>query len=90
MSYFFSDIQTTRNVPAQMGPAAGHLGEVQVVVSISDEVAGFLNCCDPSSCTRILGSTPTLTTVSPRNILGGKERLVYEANNRITICEPNI
>jgi hypothetical protein len=35
-----------------------------------------------------LGSTQPLTEFSTRNLPGGKEQLVCEADNLTTICEP--
>jgi hypothetical protein len=42
--------------------------------SIPDEVIGFLNLPNPSSCTMVLGSTQTLIEMSTRNLPGGKGR----------------
>jgi hypothetical protein len=42
------------------------------MVSTPDEVIGFLNSPNPSSCTMFLGSTRPLTEISTRNLPRGK------------------
>jgi hypothetical protein len=59
-----------------------------VVDSIPDEVIGFLNWPNPSSCTMALGSTQPLAEMSTRNLPGGKRRPARKADNLTGICEP--
>jgi hypothetical protein len=40
----------------------------QVVSSISNEIIGYFNLLNPSSCTMALGSTQTLTDMTTRNL----------------------
>jgi hypothetical protein len=53
----------------------------------SDEV-DFFNLPNPSSGTMALGSTPTLTEMSTRNLPGGKGRPARKAHKLSAICEP--
>jgi hypothetical protein len=48
----------------------------------------FFNLPNPSSRIMTLGSTQPLTEMSPRNILGGKDRPAREADNLTAIYEP--
>jgi hypothetical protein len=59
----------------------------KVAGSIPNEVIGFFNCPNPSSCTMTLGSTQTLTEMNTRNLPGGKGRLAHKADNLTAICE---
>jgi hypothetical protein len=43
----------------------------KVAGSNPDEIIGFFNGPNPSSRTMVLGSTPTLTEMSARNLPGG-------------------
>jgi hypothetical protein len=55
---------------------------------IPDEITGFFNWPNPSSRTMALGSTETLTEMSTRNLLGGKERPARKSDNLTAIYEP--
>jgi hypothetical protein len=52
-----------------------------------DEVIGFSNLPNPSSCTMVLGPTQPLTEISTRNLPGGKGRSQSKADNFIANCE---
>jgi hypothetical protein len=54
---------------------------------IPDEVIGFFNWSNHSSRIMTLGSTQPLTEMSTTNPLGGKGRLISEADNLTDICE---
>jgi hypothetical protein len=43
----------------------------KVAVSIPDEIIGFFNLSNPSSCSMALGSTQPLTEMSTTNVPGG-------------------
>jgi hypothetical protein len=58
-------------------------------VQVLDEV-DFFNLPNSSSCTMALRSTQPLTEMSTRNLLGGKKRPAYRADNLDAICEPNV
>jgi hypothetical protein len=58
----------------------------KVAGSISDEVIGFFNWPNLSSCIIALGSTQPLTERSTRNFPGGKEWPARKADN-FTVCE---
>jgi hypothetical protein len=60
----------------------------KVAVSISDEVTGFFNSPDPTSCTIALESTQSLTEMRTRNLPGGKGCRASKADNLAAICEP--
>jgi hypothetical protein len=60
----------------------------KVTGSIPDEVIGFFNCLNPSSCTMVLGSTQPLTEMSTRNLPGGKGWPERKTDNFTFICEP--
>jgi hypothetical protein len=60
------------------------------VVSIPDEVIGFLNLPNPYSRTMALGSTQPLTEISTRNLPGRKGRSAHKADNLTAICEPTV
>jgi hypothetical protein len=62
--------------------------KVVVAGSIPDEVIGFCNLPNPSSCTMALGLTQPLTEIGTRNFPGGKGRPMYKADNFTAICEP--
>jgi hypothetical protein len=59
----------------------------EVMGSTFNEVIGFFNWPNPSSCTMVLGSTQTLTQMSTRNLPGDKGRLVRKADKLTAICE---
>jgi hypothetical protein len=59
----------------------------QIVGSVPDDVIQFFNLPNPSSHTMALGSTQRLTEMSTRNLPGGKERPMREADNLTAICE---
>jgi hypothetical protein len=59
----------------------------KVASSIPDEVVGFFNLPNPSSRTMALGSTQSLTEISPRNLLEVSGRLARRADNLTAICE---
>jgi hypothetical protein len=61
---------------------------LELAGSIPDEVIGFFNWPDPSSCTMALGSTQPLAEMSTRNLPGGKGRSACKADNLTAICEP--
>jgi hypothetical protein len=68
-----------------------HYATIQKVAgSIPDEVTGFFNLPNPSSCTVALGSTQPLKEMSTRNLPGSKGKLVRKADNLTAICEPII
>jgi hypothetical protein len=50
----------------------------------------FFNLPNPSSRTMALGSTQPLTSVSTRNIPGGKGWPACKADNLTAICEPTV
>jgi hypothetical protein len=58
------------------------------VDSIPDEIIGFFNLPNPSSCTIALGSTQRVTEMSIKNLPGGKGRPERKADNLTAICEP--
>jgi hypothetical protein len=58
--------------------------------SIPDEVIGFFNWPNPSSCAMALGSTQPLTEMSTRNLPGGKGRPAHGANNLTAIFKPTV
>jgi hypothetical protein len=58
--------------------------------SIPNEVIGFFNLPDPSSCTMALGSTQPLTEMSTRNLPGGKERPARKADKLTAVCEHTV
>jgi hypothetical protein len=58
----------------------------KVAGSIPDEVTGFFNWPNPSSCSMALGSTQPLTEMSTRNLPGGKGWPAPEADNLTAIC----
>jgi hypothetical protein len=58
-------------------------------VRVPDEV-DFFNLPNPSTRTMALGSTQTLTSMSTRNLSGGKKRPVFRADKLADICEPNV
>jgi hypothetical protein len=60
------------------------------VGSIPDEVTGFSNLPNLSSCTMALGSTQPLTEMSTGNLPGGKGRPARGADNLTAICEPTV
>jgi hypothetical protein len=60
---------------------------VHFAVSSPDEVTGFFNWPDPSSCTMALGSTQPLTEMSTRNFPEGKGWPARKADNLTTIYE---
>jgi hypothetical protein len=62
----------------------------KVAVSIPDEVTGFFNWLNPSSCTMALGSTQPLREMGTRNLPGHKGRLARKADNLTAICEPSV
>jgi hypothetical protein len=55
---------------------------------ISDEVIGFFDWPNPSSCTPILWSTQPLREIITRTLPEGKGRPVNKADNFTAICEP--
>jgi hypothetical protein len=55
---------------------------------IPNEVIGFFNLPNPSTCTRALRSTQILTEMSTRNLLACKGRPARKADNLTVICEP--
>jgi hypothetical protein len=55
---------------------------------IPNEVMGFFNWWNPSSCTMGLGSTQSRTEVNTRNLTGGKGRSTRKADNISAIYEP--
>jgi hypothetical protein len=57
------------------------------VGSIPNEVIGFFNLPNPSSCTMVVGSTQPLTEMSTRYVPGGKGWPVRGADNLTAICE---
>jgi hypothetical protein len=58
-------------------------------VRVPDE-GDFSNLPNISSRTMALGSTQPLTEMNTRNLPGDKKRPARRADNRATICEPNI
>jgi hypothetical protein len=58
------------------------------VGSYPDEIIGFFNRPNSSSCTMALGSTQPLTEMGTRNLPGGKGQPARKADNLIAICEP--
>jgi hypothetical protein len=56
--------------------------------SISVEVIGFFNLCNPSSRTLALGLIQPLTEMSTRNLSGSKGRPTRKTDNLTAICEP--
>jgi hypothetical protein len=56
--------------------------------SIPNEVAGFFNWPNPSSRAMALGSTQSLTEMSPRNLPGSEGRSAHKADNLTAICGP--
>jgi hypothetical protein len=83
--------------PAIDNPASCGLGAYGSVVGwgtivqaglIPDEVIGFFNWPNPSSCTMALRSTQPLTEMSTRNFPGGKEWPARGVDNLTAICEP--
>jgi hypothetical protein len=60
----------------------------KVAGSIPDEIIGFFNWPNPSSCTMALGSTQPLTEFSTRNLPGVKGSRAREVDNLTAICEP--
>jgi hypothetical protein len=61
---------------------------LKVAGSVPDEIIGFFNLPNPSSCTMALGSTQPLTEVSTRNFPGGKGLPACKADNPTAVCEP--
>jgi hypothetical protein len=59
----------------------------KVVSSIPNEVTGFFNLHNPSSCTMALGSTQPLTGMCAKHLPGGKKWPVGMADNHTAICE---
>jgi hypothetical protein len=59
----------------------------EVAGSIPDEIIGFFNLRNPSSCTVALGLTQPLTEMSTRNIPGSKWQPARKAD-LTAICEP--
>jgi hypothetical protein len=55
--------------------------------SIPDEVIGFFNWPNPSSCIMALGLTQPLTEMSTSDLPGGKGRPVHKADKLTAICE---
>jgi hypothetical protein len=60
----------------------------KVAGSIPNEVIGFFNSANPSSCTMDLGLTQPPTFMSTRYLLGGKWWPVHKVDNLTAICEP--
>jgi hypothetical protein len=58
----------------------------KVAGSIPDEVTGFFNWPNPSTCAVALGPTQPLTEMSTRNIPGGKERPARKTDKLTAIC----
>jgi hypothetical protein len=58
------------------------------VGSSPDDVFGFFNCSNPSSCTMAQGLTQPLTEMSIRYFPGVKGRPARKADNLTAICEP--
>jgi hypothetical protein len=54
---------------------------------IPNEVVGFFDLSNPTSCTVVLGSTKPVTDMSTRNLPVGKGWLVRKAENLTTIFE---
>jgi hypothetical protein len=66
-----------------------HYATSRKVAGLSpDEVTGFFNLPNPSSCTMALGSTQPLTEMSTGIFFGCKGRQVHKADNLTAICEP--
>jgi hypothetical protein len=57
------------------------------VGSIPNEVVGFFNLPNPSSCTMALELTQPLTEMSTGNLPGGNEWSVLEADSLIAVYE---
>jgi hypothetical protein len=58
----------------------------KIAGSIPDEVTGFFNLPNPSSCTMALGSTQPVTEMSSKNLPWCNGRPAREAGNLSTIC----
>jgi hypothetical protein len=56
--------------------------------SIPDEIIGYFNWPNPSSCTMAMVSTQPLTEMSTTSLPGGTERPACKADNLTAICEP--
>jgi hypothetical protein len=59
-----------------------------VASSIPDEVIGFFNSPNPSSCTMVLGLTQSVTKMSTRNLPEGKGWPAHKVDNLTATCEP--
>jgi hypothetical protein len=70
----------THYVVACLSSSPHYATSRKVAGSIPDEVIGFFNWPNPSSCTMSLGSTQPLTEMSTRNLPGGKGRPAHEAD----------
>jgi hypothetical protein len=77
-----------RHAVAWMVEALCYKSEGRGFDSIPDEVIGFFNLPNHTSCTMALGSTQPLTEMSTRNLPGGTGRPAREADNLTVICEP--
>jgi hypothetical protein len=66
----------------------GHYATSRKVAGSNPDAVDFFNWLNPSSRTMALGSTQSLTEMSPRNLPGGKGRPVGKADNLTAICEP--
>jgi hypothetical protein len=62
----------------------------RIFTSYKNEVIGFFNWPNPSSCIMGLRSTQPLREMSTRNLPGGKGCPVLKPNNLTTICEPTV
>jgi hypothetical protein len=60
----------------------------KVAGSIPDEVIGYFNLLNLSSCTMTVGLTQPITEMSTRNRLGDKGRPACKADNLTASCEP--
>jgi hypothetical protein len=74
----------TRNVGLQI------FNNIEVSVSIPNEVIRFCNLPNPSSRTMALGLTQPLTEMNMRNLPGGKGRPTRKADNLTAVCESMI
>jgi hypothetical protein len=62
----------------------------KVACSFPDEVTGFFNWPNPSSCTTELGSTQPLTELSTRKLPEGEVWPVCKADNLTATCVPTV